>query len=279
MLAYNLFKYGLFTPVCRLVFRPWMRGADNIPEEGAVITAANHLSYGETFLLPAMIKRRMTFPVKAEIFQQKSLGGRIVGWFLTAVGQVPLDRSGGKASAAGLSPVMQVLQDGGMVGIFPEGTRSPDGRMYKPKTGVAKMALEAGVPIIPVGFVGTQFQKGLFGIPVMKHPGIIIGEPMDFSHLADRAGEMKVLRYVTDEVMAAVQQLTGQDYVDVYATRAKFGDLKDVDRSQYIKPRPGTGELPPPPKLATKEPAPASDAAPAAEPTPPADPTPAGTSE
>lgn len=246
MLAYNLFKYGLFTPVCRLVFRPWVRGGENIPDRGAVITAANHLSYGETFLLPAMIRRRMTFPVKAEMFQMKSIGGRIVGWFLAAVGQVPLDRSGGRASAAGLSPVMQELQEGGIVGIFPEGTRSPDGYLYKGKTGLAKLALEAGVPIVPVGFVGTQFSRGPLGIPIMKHPGIIIGEPMDFSHLADRAGEMKVLRYVTDEVMAAVQQLTGQDYVDVYATRAKFGDLKDVDRSAYIKPRPGTGELPPP---------------------------------
>lgn len=245
MLAYNVFKYGLFTPVSRVVFRPWVRGAENIPAEGAVITAANHLSYGETFLLPAMIRRRMTFPVKAEMFQMKSLGGRIVGWFLSAVGQVPLDRSGGRASAAALSPVMQELANGGIVGIFPEGTRSPDGYMYKGKTGLAKLALESGAPIIPVGFVGTEFTKGFLGIPVMKHPGIIIGEPMDFSHLADRANEMKVLRYVTDEVMAAVQQLTGQEYVDVYATRAKFGDLKDADRSQYIKARPGTGELPP----------------------------------
>ncbi|MGA4507082.1 lysophospholipid acyltransferase family protein [Propionibacteriaceae bacterium G1746] len=247
MLAYHLFKNLLFTPISRAVFHPWVRGEQNIPEEGGLIMACNHLSYGETFLVPAMITRRMTFPVKAEIFQQKSIGGRIVGWFLKTVGQVPLDRSGGRASADGLSPVQQVLADGGVVGIFPEGTRSPDGRMYKPKTGVAKMALEAGVPILPVGTVGTEFRKGLFGIPVMKRPGIIFGEPLDFSHLADRSGEMKVLRWVTDEVMAAVQQLTGQEYVDVYATRAKFGELKDKDLTPFVRPRPGGGELPPRP--------------------------------
>lgn len=252
MLAYHLFKNLLFTPVSKLVFRPWVRGTENIPETGGIILACNHLSYGETFLLPAMIRRRMTFPVKAEMFQMTSIGGRIVGWFLKAVGQVPLDRTGGKASAAGLSPVMKELQDGGVVGIFPEGTRSPDGRMYKGRTGVAKMALEAGVPIIPVGMVGTEFSKGFLGIPVMKRPGIIVGTPLDFTELSTRSHEMKVLRHVTDEVMDAIQQLTGQEYVDVYANRAKFGDLKDKDLTPFMKARPGGRELPPPP--ATRDP-------------------------
>lgn len=256
MLAYHLFKNLLFTPVSKLAFRPWVRGEGNIPATGGVIMAGNHLSYGETFLLPALIKRRMTFPVKAEMWEIPGVKGKVIGWFLTAVGQVPVDRSGGRASAEGLDPVMKELQAGGVIGIFPEGTRSPTGDMFKGRTGVARMALEAGVPIIPVGMVGTEFVKGRLGIPLMNHPGIIIGEPMDFSEFAGREGELKVLRHVTDEVMAAIQQLTGQRYVDVYATRAKFGDLKDKDLSPHVLERPGAGRpLPAPTQPETGEPA------------------------
>ena len=257
MLAYHLFKNLLFRPVSRVVFQPWVRGEQNIPATGGVIMAANHLSYGETFLLPAMIKRRMTFPVKAEMFEMKGAWGRAVGWFLTAVGQVPIDRSGGRASASGLSPVMEELEAGGVVGIFPEGTRSPTGDMFKGKTGVARMALEAGVPVIPVGMVGTEFRKGSvlgrLGIPLMHHPGIIIGEPMDFSEFAGREGELKVLRHVTDQIMAAVQDLTGQRYVDVYATRAKFGDLKGKDLTPHVLDHPGAGRPLPPPRVTAPE--------------------------
>lgn len=241
MLAYHLFKNLLFAPVSRVAFRPWIRGQENIPPTGGVILAANHLSYGETFLLPALIKRRMTFPVKAEMFEIPGAWGRVVGWFLTSVGQVPIDRSGGRASAQGLDPITQELESGGVVGIFPEGTRSPTGDMFKGKTGVARMALEAGVPVIPVGMVGTEFRKGRLGIPLMHHPGIIIGEPLDFSEYAGREGELKVLRHITDVVMTEVQKITGQRYVDVYATRAKFGDLKDKDLSRFVVDHPGAG--------------------------------------
>lgn len=241
MLAYTLFKRLLFRPVCKVVFRPWIEGEQNIPARGGVILACNHLSYGETFLLPALITRRMTFPVKAEMFTMPGVWGRVVAWFLRSVGQVPIDRTGGKAAAAGLSPVMQELENGGVVGIFPEGTRSPTGHMFKGRTGVARMALEAGVPVIPVAMVGTEFVPGPFRIPVMKHPGIIIGEPMDFSEYAGREGELKVLRHVTDEVMTAVQRLTGQTYVDVYATRVKHGDLAGQDLSHLVLDHPGAG--------------------------------------
>lgn len=244
---YWFFKLALFRPVCVVAFRPWIKGEENIPEGGAII-AGNHLSAGETFLLPAMIKRRMTYPAKAELFQGK--GGpasKVVAWFLKAVGQVPMDRSGGRASATGLGPVQQTLADGGLVGIFPEGTRSVDGRLYKGKTGVARLALEGGVPVLPVGFVNTQFRKGLFGIPVMKRPGVIIGKPLDFAEYCGRADELKVLRHVTDEVMAGIQELTGQEYVDVYSSRAKFGDLKDADLTPHLRERPGQDRPLPPP--------------------------------
>lgn len=224
-LLYTLFKYALFRPVCLVVFRPWVEGEENIPATGGVVLAGNHLSAGDTFLLPAMITRRMTFPAKAELFHQKGLG-RIVSWFLRAVGQVPMDRSGGRASADGLRPIYEVLEHGGVVGIFPEGTRSHDGRLYRGRTGVARLALGARVPVVPVGFVGTQFQKGLFGIPVMKRPGIRIGAPLDFSeHFGESDGA--VYREVTDQVMAAIAELTGQEYVPVYSNSGRAKQLPD----------------------------------------------------
>ena len=236
---YWFLKWALFRPVCIVAFRPWIKGAENIPEGGALL-AGNHLSAGDTFLLPALIRRRLTFPAKAELFKgDKGVRSKVVAWFLKAVGQVPMDRSGGRASATGLGPVMQTLADGGLVGIFPEGTRSVDGNLYKGRTGVARLALESGVPVLPVGFVNTEFRRGLFGIPVMHKPGVIIGKPLDFSEFAGRQDELKVLRHVTDQVMAGVQELTGQRYVDVYSTRVKFGDLKGTDLTPHVRERPG----------------------------------------
>lgn len=231
-MLYELFKNLLFTPVCRWVFRPTVEGAENIPETGGAVLAGNHLSTGETFLLPAMIKRRMTFPAKAELFTGTTILTKIVAWFLKAVGQVPMDRSGGRASAAGLDPVLDVLRQGGLVGIFPEGTRSPDGRLHRGRTGVARLALGAVVPVIPVGFYGTAWQKGLFGIPVMKRPVIRIGKPLDFSRFEAREADGALYREVTDEVMRAIQALTGQEYVDAYigtSRAAKVGRSADPD--------------------------------------------------
>ncbi len=219
---YTLFKYLLFRPVCRFLFRPWVQGEHHIPATGGAVLAGNHLSAGETFLLPALIRRPMTFPAKAELFRgDKGWQSKVVAWFLRAVGQVPLDRSGGRASAQSLQPVMDVLLRGGLVGIFPEGTRSPDGRLHRGRTGVARLALAARVPVIPVGFFNTQMRPGPFGIPWMTRPGIVIGEPLRFDSY-DLAGddEHAVLREVTDEVMRAIQALTGQEYVDEYAVRA-----------------------------------------------------------
>jgi len=218
-LLYELFKYLLVRPVCVLAFRPWVEGEENIPETGGVILAGNHLSAGDTFLLPAMIRRPMTFPAKAELFHMPGWG-RVLGWFLKGVGQVPMDRSGGRASADGLRPIYEVLNNGGVVGIFPEGTRSHDGRLYRGRTGVARLALNAGVPVIPVGFSDTQFVRGPFGIPLMRRPGIRIGKPLDFSeHFGSTEGS--VYREVTDAVMVAIQEITGQEYVPVYSNSAR----------------------------------------------------------
>jgi 1-acyl-sn-glycerol-3-phosphate acyltransferase len=219
-LLYALFKYLLFRPICLVAFRPWVEGEENIPAEGGVIIAGNHLSAGDTFLLPAMIRRRMTFPAKAELFHGRSVTGRILAWFLKGVGQVPMDRSGGRASADGLRPVYEVLENGGVVGICPEGTRSHDGRLYRGRTGVARLALGAGVPVVPVGFFNTEFRRGPFGIPVMKRPGIRIGRPLDFSE-SFGATDGSVYRQVTDSVIEAIQDLTGQEYVPVYSNSGR----------------------------------------------------------
>lgn len=247
---YQFFKYGLFTPYVRGAVRPWIVGMENIPKHGGAILAGNHLAAGDTFMFPASIRRQVTFAAKAELFQgDRGVTSKIVAWFLRAVGQVPMDRGGGMASAKAVGPIVEAVRGGSLAMIFPEGTRSPDGRLYRGRTGVARMALAAGAPVIPVGIIGTRAHKGLFGIPVVRRPGFIIGEPMDFSAW-EGAHDQRTLRWITDEVMAAIQELTGQDYVDVYASRVKYGDLKDHDISDREKERPGGGDPPPPPERA-----------------------------
>ncbi len=237
-MLYTLFKYLLFAPAIRL-FRPRIEGTENIPATGGAVLAGNHISAGDTLLLPAMIRRRMTFPAKAELFVGHNLSSRVVAWFLKAVGQVPMDRSGGRASVDGLRPVMEVLQQGGLVGIFPEGTRSRDGRLHRGRTGVARLALSARVPVIPVGFYGTELHKGPFGIPVMRRPVMRIGVPIDLSEHYDAEPTGGLLRQVTDQVMAEIQRLTGQEYVDAYAgtTRAE----KLLAEQQTVEPAAGAG--------------------------------------
>ena len=166
---YWIFKWSLFLPVVRLVWRPKVTGRENVPGSGPAIVVCNHTSAVETFIVPAVIPRRLTFPAKAELFAEG--GGpakRLVAWFLTVVGQVPMDRSGGRASAGSMDSVLQVLKNGELLAIFPEGTRSPDGRLYKGKTGVARLVLQARVPVIPVGIRDTRVQRTQrFKIPVL----------------------------------------------------------------------------------------------------------------
>lgn len=225
-------------------------GEENIPATGPVILACNHIGAADTFVMPALIRRRVTFPAKAEAFSGK--GGpvnKVIAWFLKAIGQVPLDRSGGRASADGLGPILEVLKQGGVAGIFPEGTRSPDGRLYKGKTGMARLALASGAVVIPVGVVDTQFTGKRLGIPWATDPRVTYGEPLDFSDLAWGENDRVALRWVTDEIMAAIQAITGQTYVDAYATSVKYGGMSEEEAQRRIKPRPGGGPRPtqPPP--------------------------------
>lgn len=242
--AYFLFKHLMFRPGIKLLWRPWITGAEHIPAEGPAILAANHVSAGDTIVLPAIIRRRVVFLAKADLFHGKGFTRRVVARFLRVIGMVPMNRTGGRASAESLQQTHQILADGNLLAIFPEGTRSPDGRLYKGKTGMARLALAAGAPVIPVGLIDSEMHRGPFGFPMMKCPGVRIGEPLDFSEYQDRAGDRQVLRWVTDEVMAGIQNLTGQEYVDAYGTSVKSGNFTPEQLATKVCERPGTGEPP-----------------------------------
>lgn len=245
MLWYQVFKYTIFRPLVKYGYRTRVYGAENFPRKGGAILASNHIGALDSLVVPAMMPRPLTFPAKAELFVGAGgAGAKIVAWFLKVIRMVPMDRSGGRASADALAAISDMLASGNVVAIYPEGTRSIDGRLYKGKTGMARIALNNEVPIIPVGVVGTKSHKGPFGIPWAKRPVVVIGKPLEFPEFAHTPGNTKVLRWVTDEVMAAIQQLTGQEYVDVYGTRVKTGDLKDKGGDDFVLPRPGGGDKP-----------------------------------
>jgi len=244
---YTLFRNVAFRPVIKYLYAAKVDGEQNLPTTGGVILASNHLDAGDTVVLPAMVKRKVTFPAKAELFKgNRGPSSKVVAWFLRAVGQVPLDRSGGRVSLEGLAPVLEVLAEGGCVGIYPEGTRSPDGRLYKGKTGVARMALAARVPIVPVGMKNSQVTKKA-GLPWIDHPVVVIGEPLDFSEYYDRVDDPRVLRWVTDQVMAAIQDLTDQTYVEAYGSSVKSGSLTKAEADARILSRPGINTKEPDP--------------------------------
>ncbi|MBA3528604.1 MAG: 1-acyl-sn-glycerol-3-phosphate acyltransferase [Propionibacteriaceae bacterium] len=246
-MLYWVLKWLAVAPGLRLICRPWIEGAENIPPLGPAVLVSNHLSAGDTFLLPVMIKRRLTFPAKAELFQDRRLTGRLVAWFLTTVGQLPLDRSGGRASATSMDGVLGVLRRGDLVAIFPEGTRSPDGRLYKGKTGVARLVLAAGVPVVPVAMVNTELVPSrLLKIPIMRRPGIRFGQPLDFSRYTGAHNDREVLRWVTDEIMNALMELSGQEYVDVYATSVKAAREDGRTLVAPVLSRPGQARPVPP---------------------------------
>ncbi len=214
---------AILTPILRPLFRPWIEGLENVPPRGGAIFASNHLSFSDSIFLPLLVPRRITFLAKSDYFTGAGLKGRLVAAFMRSVGQVPLDRTGGRASEAAIGTGLRILREGELLGIYPEGTRSPDGRLYRGKTGVGRMALEAGVPVIPVVMVDTRrlqppgraFPR--FGV----RPGVRIGKPLDFSRYRGMERNGFVLRSMTDEIMYEIMVLSGQEYVDVYATKAK----------------------------------------------------------
>jgi 1-acyl-sn-glycerol-3-phosphate acyltransferase len=227
---YWLAKFVFVGPLLRVLWRPHVEGLENIPDDAAAILASNHLSFCDSLFMPVVVKRKVTFLAKAEYFTTPGIKGWFSKTFMTAVGQVPIDRSDADAAGAALRTGARVLKRGDLLGIYPEGTRSPDGRLYRGKTGVARMALEAGVVVIPVAMIGTNvIQPTGRLIPKLRpRPRVRFGAPLDFSRYEGLAGDRFVERSMTDEIMYELMQLSGQEYVDVYAAKVKAAQGSDV---------------------------------------------------
>ncbi|WP_226924729.1 lysophospholipid acyltransferase family protein [Georgenia satyanarayanai] len=218
---YGLMKATLGTTL-RVFYQPWIRGAENVPEEGAAILASNHMAVIDSFFLPLMVRRSVVFLGKQDYFTGRGVKGKLVAGFMRGVGTIPVDRSGGRAGEAALRTGLRRLEEGGLFGIYPEGTRSPDGRLYRGKTGVARLALQSGAPVIPVAMIGTNIAQPIgTRIPRLRPIGIVIGKPLDFSRYAGLEEDRFVLRSVTDEIMYEIMRLSGQEYVDAYAASVK----------------------------------------------------------
>ena len=231
----------LLTPILRVLLRPTVRGLENLPQSSAAIVAGNHTAFLDNFLIPLISPRRVTFLAKSDYFTGSGVKGRLQKFFFTACGMIPLDRSGGQASEAALRTGLRVLVSGQLLGLYPEGTRSPDGRLYRGKTGVARMALEAGVPVVPVGLVGMfAIQPAGQRMPKPGKVEVRIGKPLDFSRYAGMEGDRFVLRSITDEIMYELMLLSGQEYVDQYATKAKaeIADARSAAREALVSDAP-----------------------------------------
>ncbi|MEV4623783.1 lysophospholipid acyltransferase family protein [Asanoa sp. NPDC049573] len=221
-MLYWLLKYVILGPWLRLVFRPVVEGRDNVPATGPAIIASNHLSFSDSIFMPLEVRRKVTFVAKAEYFTGKGIKGWLVKMFFVGTGTIPVDRSGGRAAQAALDTQLRVLRAGNLAGIYPEGTRSPDGRLYRGKTGVARLALLSGAPVIPVVMLNAdEIQPPGKVLPKIKRVRIRFGEPIDFSRYAGMSGDRFVERAVTDEIMYELMELSGREYVDIYAQKAK----------------------------------------------------------
>jgi len=225
-----MMKYVVLGPILRLLFRPKTVGLENVPAEGPVIIASNHESFLDDLLLPLVLKRRVTVLAKADYFDKW-----YTSWFFKMAGCVPVRREGGSASRAALQAAIDALDDGKLVALFPEGTRSPDGRLYRGKTGVARIALEARVPVVPVAVIGTfellPYNKKR---PKTGPVEIRFGKPLTFERHYASPADRFVLRSVTDEILYEIMMLSGQEYVDEYGSRVK----DQIERAGKGEPEP-----------------------------------------
>jgi 1-acyl-sn-glycerol-3-phosphate acyltransferase len=230
---YWFLKWVALGPWLRLVFRPQVSGAEHVPASGPAILASNHLSYADWLFMPLTLPRRVTFVAKAEYFTTPGIKGWFQKKFFSGAGQVPIDRSGATAAEGALKAASKVLTDGELFGIYPEGTRSHDGKLYRGKTGVARLALECRVPVIPVAVVGTDVVAPpgqTFG--KLTRPIVRFGKPLDFSRYEGMENDRYILRSITDEIMYEIMRLSGQEYVDMYANRAKEESKKAADAAE-----------------------------------------------
>jgi 1-acyl-sn-glycerol-3-phosphate acyltransferase len=209
-------------PALRLLARPEVTGAENIPVSGPAIVASNHLSVIDSIFLPLMLTRPLVFAAKSEYFTGTRLRDRAVAAYLRATNQLPVDRAGARAAQDMLEAALGLLRSGELFGIYPEGTRSPDGRLYRGRTGIGWLALHSGAPVIPVAMIGTEriLPPG-HRLPRPGKIGIRIGEPLTFEALQGQGAGARQRRVVTDEVVQAIQKLSGQEYLPMYASVRK----------------------------------------------------------
>jgi 1-acyl-sn-glycerol-3-phosphate acyltransferase len=218
-MAYSLLKSFLI-PLLMFIFRPKVSGLRFVPTNGPVIIASNHLSFSDSIFMPLVVPRKVTFLAKSEYFTSPGLKGFIKKITFIALGQVPIDRSGGKRSEAALLTGLRLLKENHCIGIYPEGTRSPDGRLYKGRTGIARMAIESGAPIIPVAMFNTaEIQPTGQVVPKVQRVEMVFGEPI---YLTGDSTDQELLRKETNKIMETIAALSKQEYVpNMYASDAK----------------------------------------------------------
>jgi 1-acyl-sn-glycerol-3-phosphate acyltransferase len=228
-MMYWIFK-GILKPPLRGLYRIRPEGLENIPKKGPAIIAANHVSFLDSFFIPLVVKRRkVTYLAKADYFKSWK-----TSWFFKSAGQISCERTGGSKSQQSLEIALDVLKSGNLLGIYPEGTRSPDGRLYRGRTGIARLALAAGVPVIPTGLVGTDIVMPKEA-KMPKFTGrlevkVRFGKALDFSRFQGRERDRFALRSVTDEIMYEIMRLSGQEYVEEYASRTATEPLPESAR-------------------------------------------------
>jgi 1-acyl-sn-glycerol-3-phosphate acyltransferase len=211
---------AVIPPVVKAVWRPTVHGLEHIPRTGPVILASNHLSFADSIVIPVVVPRKVVFLAKAAYFNGTGLRGALVrGWFV-AMGNLPVDRDDTKAAIDSLDTALAVLARGEAFGIYPEGTRSRDGRLYRGRTGVAHLALAAQCPVVPVGLTGTEnLQPVGARVPRLAKVSLSFGEPLEFSGRYDGVPPGRARREATDEIMAAIARLSGQQTAGVYNDR------------------------------------------------------------
>jgi 1-acyl-sn-glycerol-3-phosphate acyltransferase len=248
VLFYWFLKFVAIGPLAHVLFRPQAEGVENVPAAGSAILASNHLSAADWVFMPLSLRRRVTFLAKAEYFTGTGVKGFARRAFFTGAGQVPIDRSSASAAEAAIETGKRILIEGKLLGIYPEGTRSPDGRLYRGKIGVARMALDTGAPVIPVAMVYGS-RKLPFGkrIPRVR---VRFGKSLDFSRYEGLSGDRFVERSITDEIMYEIMDLSGQEYVDVYGATVK----KSMDATGKSAPDVVAKLQPPPDEAADRAP-------------------------
>jgi 1-acyl-sn-glycerol-3-phosphate acyltransferase len=209
-------------PVLNVLYRPVVDGLEHVPKTGPGILAGNHVSFSDHFFVPLVVDRKVIYLAKADYFNGKGLAGRLTAGFFNAVGQKPVDRSSGRAGLAAIQTAVDVLAEGNLLGIYPEGTRSPDGRLYRGRVGVARLWLESRAPLLPCAVIGTDVvQPPGQKIPRVSPVSVRFGAPMDLERYAGRKRDALLFREVTDDIMKEIQKLSGQEYVNVYASDVK----------------------------------------------------------